>query len=87
MQNEWHSVTNTSQQCGSTGDPRTTLGPIPLINRPAKLCVNLLLVGTSLHIFFTPKDLKKKPRILSRALLHIQMPHMPLILKHRRKKY
>lgn len=87
MQNKWPSVTNTLQQCGSTGDPRTTLGPIPLINRPAKLCVNLLLV-LQVYMFSSLRRIwKKKTWFLSRELLHIQMPHMALILKHHRKKY
>jgi hypothetical protein len=36
-----------------------TSGPRPLVTRPAKLFVNLLLVATSSFIFFTPKNLKE----------------------------
>jgi hypothetical protein len=53
-------VAVTVNQRGPAGGPRATSGQRPLVIRPAKLFVNLLLVTTSSFIFFTPKDLKKK---------------------------
>jgi hypothetical protein len=46
------------QRC-PTGGPQATLGPRLLVNRQAKLFVNLLLVATSSFISFSPNDLKK----------------------------
>jgi hypothetical protein len=43
-----------------TGGPRATSGPRPLVTRPAKLFVNLLLVNKSSFILFRPKDLKSR---------------------------
>jgi hypothetical protein len=42
--------------------------PRPLVTRPAKLFVNLLLVSTSLFIFFTLKDLKTRDSFSSAPL-------------------
>jgi hypothetical protein len=41
----------------------------------------MLLITTSLYIFFTPKDLKKESQFLSRLLLCVQVPHALLTLK------
>jgi hypothetical protein len=68
---------------GSTGGPRATSGPRPLIARPAKLFVNLLLVTTSSFIFF-PR-IWKKSWFLSLLLLYVQVPHMLLTLKPKSK--
>jgi hypothetical protein len=65
-----------------TGGPQVISGPKLLVIRPAKLFVNLFLFTTSLFIFFTLKDLKKKvSRFLSCLLLYVQMPHTVHALK------
>jgi hypothetical protein len=46
-------------QLGPTGGPQATSSPRPLVIRPTKLFVNLLLVTVSSFIFFTLNDLKK----------------------------
>jgi hypothetical protein len=46
------------RQCGQSGGPRTASGPGQLVNRNAKLFVNLLLVTTNSFTLFVPKDLE-----------------------------
>jgi hypothetical protein len=71
-----HQLQNTVlEQCDPTGGPWATTGPRPLVARPAKLFVNLLLVTTSSFIFFAPKDVKKSVILISSAALHASATH------------
>jgi hypothetical protein len=56
-------------QRGPTGGPRVTSGPRPLVTRPAKLFVNLLLVTSSLFSLF--RRIWKISRFLPRLLLYV----------------
>jgi hypothetical protein len=59
-----------------------TAGQRPLITRPTKLFVTLLLVTTSSFIAFMPKDLGEKIVIfISSAALRTSATHMLLTLK------
>lgn len=51
-------------QRGLIGRVRATSGPRPLVTTPAKWFLNLLVVITSLFIFFTPKDPKNRKAAL-----------------------
>jgi hypothetical protein len=62
------------QHCGKTGGPRATYGPIPLVTRPEKLFVNVLLVTTSLLLY--SKGFEEKIVILiSSAALRTSATH------------
>jgi hypothetical protein len=67
--------THKVEQGGQTDDPQATSGPRPLVTRPAKLFVNLLLVTISSFVFFTPKDVKKIVILISSAALRTSATH------------
>jgi hypothetical protein len=50
--------------------PAGHIGPRPIVIRPAKLFVNLLLVTTSSFILFYSKDCKNIVTLVSSAALH-----------------
>jgi hypothetical protein len=72
---QWpHVVSAGAPSCSVTAwsNWRPRAGPRPLVTRPAKLFVSLLLVPTSwTFFFFAPKD-------LNRLLLYTQVPQMLL---------
>jgi hypothetical protein len=57
-----------------------TGGPRPVVARPAKLFVNLLLVSANFFIFFIPNDFLKTNRV-SCLLFYVKELHILLALE------
>jgi hypothetical protein len=60
-----HSGQPTLVELRQAGGPRATPGLRPLVTRPAKVSINLLVITTSSCALFPPKDLKNRDSYLT----------------------